>query len=442
MRHFISRLAPSLITASFRIAATALTFGASVAYATPVYLKPESRFPSGHHPRRYLESKTRGVQFQDWLRVETKDQSYGWLPEDHLLTPLKLAQEATLLEDTPSRNQMDMDALDSRWLKKNSRVSILAVQGSWVKATVLPLKKNAGGDITYIPTAMLRADLHKPLAKAFLPGETRVLVLPGIHARLETLLAPSRYVEILHEKNNWLEIRYGSLGAGWIKRQDAVTLSDLGTSGARPLFDLAPLRSSAMPYADIVRTLPGVTPLKIIAKKSLRWGQAKLGEVGEIWWPMTDENEEDHEVSLRERIATSELFKRHIFDMATSPAIPALKFISAEGVFRTIDGREWSRLPIFQNKNYPIAIAGGGAVFVGPYMSDDHGETFQQWIRWDILVGTLRRISRASPKGLQILEIHPQDVAGRRVRLKLNIGLASPVQVQTYDQGMSWRTIL
>ena len=125
--------------------------------------------------------------------------------------------------------------------------------------------------------------------------------------------------------------------------------------------------------------------------------------------------------------------------MATSPAIPALKFVSAQGVYRTNDGREWSRIATFANNNYPIAIAGAGAVFIGPYLSDDQGETFQQWIRWDILVSTLRHLNQHAPPSLQIAEIRPLDASGRRVLLKLNLGAGLPVSVVTDDQGVSWR---
>ncbi|MEK7356930.1 MAG: hypothetical protein AAB250_10800, partial [Bdellovibrionota bacterium] len=64
------------------------------AAATPIYLHPDSRFPSGHHLRSWLENKTRDVQMQRWFRVVTQDKAYGWLAEDHLITQLKLTDQA------------------------------------------------------------------------------------------------------------------------------------------------------------------------------------------------------------------------------------------------------------------------------------------------------------------------------------------------------------
>ena len=424
MRHFY------LLLSIFTVVATA-----AFAEATPVYLRLDSRFTSGHYPRKVLEGRTREIQFQQWLRVETSDKAYGWFPEDHLVTPLKLAQQALVTEDTPSRLSANLEALGGEYLKKNARVYILEVAGSWARVRPLPVEDT---DDIWLPTSTLRADLKAPAAKAFIPTIAMVHILPGHRARVQSQIKEPRFVQVVKTTKDWVEILDGLNGHGFVRRADAVTLEDLGTQGVRPIFDMAPLRSAPLPYADLVRSLRADSPLKVIEKRSLRWGQANLKDLGQIWWPMIAEADESSANELRERITTPELFKRKIFDMATSPAIPALKFVSAQGIYRTNDGREWSRIPTFQDKNYPIAISGAGAVFIGPYMSDDQGETFEQWIRWDILVSTLRKLNHHAPAQLQIVGIQPQGIAGRRVLLKLNLGANSKVSVVTDDQGLSW----
>ena len=167
-----------------------------------------------------------------------------------------------------------------------------------------------------------------------------------------------------------------------------------------------------------------------------------MAESGEVWWPIADQGIDiDHEAIKIEKISSSELFRRKIFDMASSPAIPSLKLVSAQGVFRTVDGKEWTKISSFQDKNYPIAIAGLGSIFVGPFVSDDHGETFQQWIRWDSLIASMKRFSHVAPQQLQIQEIRPEDPAGRRVVLKLSIGSETMIKVVTEDQGRSWHPL-
>lgn len=410
---------------------------ACFAGAVPVYLRVDSRFPSGNYTRQSLENRTRRLQFQRWLRVETSDKSFGWLPEEHLLTALKLSSQATLMEAVPVRREMLLDAAERDIMSKGSRVLVLEAQGSW--ARVRSLSTPDRGDV-WVPLESMQADLTSPVKRVFLPSDTRVYVLPAPHAREQFKSHGPQVVQVLKDLPLWLEVQTRA-GSGYVRKADAVSARDLGETGARPMFEGTPLRSAPLPYADLLRNLPSGAKLTLIGAQALRWGQARIGEIGEIWWPIVAAGDDDKEFVPSENISTRELFKRKIFDMASSPAIPQLKFVSAQGVFRTIDGAEWTKIKTFENKNYPIAISGNGAVFIGPYVSDDHGETFQQWIRWDSLIATLKRQSRLAPSSLQIQEIRPEDPAGRRVVLKLSIGEEALVKLVTDDQGMSWRAL-
>lgn len=415
--------------------------------AAPVYLHVDSRFPSGHYTRQLLENRTHKTQQQRWFRVETKDKAYGWLPEDYLVNALKLVNEATLAETTPLRWERHLDAVEKESVTKGQLVTLLEVRGSWAQIRAR-LKSGSLRD-AWLPTSLL-----KPLIppgpnighqKIFIPKETKLYVLPGDHARVQGTLPPASFANIVLESraatNEWLEVQ-GKYGAsGFVRRDDVVTASDLGDTGARPISDLVPLRSAPLPYANLMRNLPSTSRLTVIASQTLNWGMAKLSEAGEIWWPISEEGDSDRDPAIKERISTTDLFRRKIFDMASSPAIPKLKFVSAQGVYRTIDGTEWTKIPLFQDKNYPIAIAGLGSVFVGPFVSDDHGETFQQWIRWDTLVATIKRHTRSSARHLRIEEIRPEDPTGRRVVLRLSVDTDSIIKLVTDDQGLSWRPL-
>ena len=452
MRHFLSQISLPLI----------LLVLVKPAMAVPVYLNPGSRFPSGHHTRQQLENRTRKVQFQQWVRIETPDlvkndstvgatsdgkssaKIYGWLPEDHLVTAIRLASEADVVEKTPFRYEPQMEAIETNMLTKGTHVLIGDIQGSWVHVETLPPIVHAE---TWIPTSSLRAaiktsDLSMRLTslKIFTFPDTPVYVMPGQHARLLTRLQSSAYLKATSQNSNkgWFEVTING-EKGFLRASDAVTLVDLGINGARAINDFESLRSAPLPYADLIRSLSPTSRLKIIERQALRWGAAKVPDVGEIWWPMSNDTDDEKFGGPHEKLSTPDLFQRKIFAMASSPAIPSLKFISAEGIFRTVDGEEWSRIPLFENKNYPIAVTGSGSVFVGPYISEDHGETFQQWIRWDSLIATLRRNSTSSNLGFRILEVHPQDPSGRRVVLKLSTTGTKSVRLVTNDQGLSWR---
>jgi len=431
-----------------RIFPTALLLAVSpaVALAAPVYLRIDSRFPSGHYTRQLLEPRTRKTQQQRWFRIETKDKAYGWMPEDFLVTALKLVNEATIAETTRLRWERQRDAIEKEPVTKGQLVTVLEVRGSWAQIRAR-LKSGVLRD-AWLPTGKLKPLIppgpHIGHQKVFIPKETKLHVLPGPHARAQGTLPAASFASLVLESRStddrWLEVQ-GRFGpSGFVRRDDVVTASDLGENGARPIFELAPLRSAPLPYANLTRNLPSTIRLTVLGTQTLNWGLAKLSEAGEIWWPMADEGADiDRDPVIREQLSTAELFRRKIFDMASSPAIPKLKFVSAQGVYRTLDGNEWAKIPLFQDKNYPIAIAGLGSVFVGPYVSDDHGETFQQWIRWDTLVATIKRHTRSAARHLRIEEIRPEDPTGKRVVLKLSVDTDAVVKLATDDQGLSWR---
>lgn len=455
----LCQLIPAAISAAAAAisaaAATALLFFLialpTLSSATPVYLRLDSQFPSGNLSRNWLEAHTKRVQFQRWLRVETEEpienkktsdkpsHQYGWLPEDHLVTGLNLASEAILNDDVPARSGNEMDAVTGHILKKSSRVMILDVQGSWAQVNPLPINDKRPA---WVPTSALRALQRSPAQKTFIHHRATVFSSPGLSSRKQGEFSSGRYVALLGRKGDWLEVQYRGMPA-WIKHHDAWILSDMTSDIVAIATPNAPLRSAPLPYADLVTNLKFDQRLRVIEEKQQRFGLVHVSQNGDLWWPISEDGEDEHDLrpSSMIKIATQELFARKIFDMATSTSTPSLKIVSAQGIYRTLDGQEWTKIPMFKNQNYPIAIAKAGPIFVGPYLSEDSGETFQTWIRYDKLVATLRSRYSAPPQALQIVEIKPEDPGGHRVRLKLNIGLKEDVSLLSEDQGLHWRAL-
>lgn len=420
-------------------------------FALPVYLKPESRFPTGNQARSWLESRTHQIQFQRWLHVKTKDRAYGWIAEDHALTALRLVDQVQLTEDTIARSGPRLEAiLGQPLLKKNTNALVLEFEGSWVRVQPLPASENKQA---WVSTEKLKPVFEGAPQRAFVyhPTNLRVDARPG--ARSLESLEEGTFVHVVSEAREWIEVRYRG-NQGWIPKADVWRSVDLGEKGARPLFALAPLRASPLPYANLTRSMSLSMNMEIVNSKTIRWGQVTLKDIGEAWWPMSDSPDGSSDSANKivrtsdasEKIKTAELFARKIFDMATSKAIPNLKFVSAEGVYRTTDGETWTKIPVFKDQNYPISVASSGAVFIGPYVSDDHGETFEQWIKWDSLVYALSdsgKSEQSTPKSVRIMEVKPEDSAGRRVTLRLKLGNdksdEKSIRVGTDDQGTSWR---
>ncbi len=421
--------------------------GPSVCSAVPVFLKPASRFATGNQARSKLESKTRRVQIQRWFRVQTKDKVYGWLAEDHALTALKLVEEARLNSDVPARSSAEIDSFGGqRVLKKSTSVLILEVAGSWSRVQPFPAAENPQA---WVPNENLTPVISLTAAqRAFVYQTSSLQIEPTTLSRALTRIEEGTYVQVLRVKGDWLEVQSGRY-QGYLPRTNIWSAADLGETGVRVALSLTPLRATPLPYGELIRSLSYSSTLTLKSTSVLRWGLATTKEQGEVWWPMSDDSGTQEVASLEkmertsdliDKISTAQLFERKIYDLATSGAVPGLRFAAADGIYRSVDGDRWTKIPIFHNKNYPIAVAKTGAIFVGPYVSEDHGETFQQWIRWDSLVSSLSKSHGLTAKNLKILEIRPEDSEGRKVTLRLNVGLADPVRVGTEDQGINWRT--
>ncbi|HVK61357.1 MAG TPA: hypothetical protein VM432_07395 [Bdellovibrionales bacterium] len=431
MRHFLPRAAVALV-----IFGISHVLAIRECEATPVFKRIDSRFSSGDYSRQWLEDHIDGVQMQQWYQVETDDKRRGWIAEDHILTPLKLVSEATLTEDAPLRSSPSLDdLLPGRVLKKATSVLILEVLGSWARTQPLPASENQE---SWIPTDLLQPKVENGGSRAFVHTSCPLFVMPGQYGRQIETIDEQTYVDILSEKKDWFEVRTRT-STGFVEKRNLWSARDLNAKAARPALLQTPLRSEASPTADLVANLGLGTKLSIVSSKALKWGRVKISSLGTMWWPiMEDEAQSKLQATDAPTIVRSEdLFKRKIFDMAASQTIPSLKFLSADGVYRTLDNDRWTKIPTFKNENYPIAIAKNGSVFVGPYRSDNHGETFQQWIRWDGLVSSLRRDRVRSDK-VRIAEIRPDDEEGRQITLRLSTADGQSIRLRTHDGGRNW----
>jgi SH3-like domain-containing protein len=432
----------------FPLLLTATLFASVTAHAVPVFLQPNSRFATGNQARSKLEPRTHKSNYQRWFRVITKDKQSGWIAEDHALTALKLVEQATLTETVPSRTSTDLESSVGRGLiPAKTPVLILEVQGSM--ARVQPLTELELPQ-AWVPTDKLKPNFATNIAqRAFVYQTTPLHIDANSRARILAKVEEGTYVQVVRIEGSWIEIRSGRY-QGYVAKSDVWTAGDLGENGVRAAVSLAPLRKEPLPYADLIRSLSYSATLTAVKSSVLKWGLASTREQGEVWWPMTDSVDMRGEVAsleqmkptseATEKISTEKLFQRKMYDMATSRAIPTLKFASADGIFRTTDGASWTRIPLFRDQNYPIAVAKNGSIFIGPYVSYDHGETFQQWIKWDSLVSSLEARADVSAQNLKIVEIKPEDAQGHRVTLRLNVGRDTPVRVATDDQGTSWRS--
>lgn len=410
----------------------------------PVYLRPESRYPSGFHTRDWLEARTRDSRdaaMQRWFRIQHGGQ-YGWVAEDHILTSLKISSIARIIRDEPDRSAPSMDALRIRRIQKNSQVIILETTGSWSRGRVLG-ESTPNQDSWILNEALVR-DQGNQIERAVVFRETPVRLQAKSSSAPIDRLPRFKEISIIKMKfadgHQWLEFQTEA-GSAWIDRQDAWLPVDLADGSVRTLVNGLELRSSPYPNSDIIKYLQGPEILKVIDTKYLRWGYVKVPEHGFLWWPISDDRDDQPGFIPPMKVTTTDLLNRAIFDMVASEAVPGLRFASAKGIFKSRDGREWSKIPKFEEKNYPLAVAKSGLILVGPYLSRDHGESFEQWIRWDRLVETVKTETGIPPARLRIsnvIVINEKPNSKDVIEIQLDVGRSKPVRLRTADRGIKW----
>ncbi len=405
----------------------------------PVYLNLESRFPSGVHPREWLEIRTKETQVQRWFRVVVNG-SYGWLAEDHVLTSVKLSSIARMVHDEPDRSQPLMDSLRDRRIAKGSQVIILETVGSWSRGRVLG--EDAPNHDSWILNEALMRNPGIQIERGVTFRETPLRLTPKKTAKAIDRWPAFKQISIVNSVANtagkWIEVQIEN-GTAFIERTNVWLPQDLRDGSVRALQPGLELRSSPLPHADIVRRLVGTEVLKVVNSKYLRWGKVKVPEHGWLWWPVSEDRLDDPNAIPQLKLTTQDLLARAIYDMASSQSVPGLRFASAKGIFKSRDGIQWSMIPKFENGNYPIEVAKGGLVIVGPYVSNDHGESFEQWIRWDRLVEALKRETGSPPPRVRISKLQALDTHGKSIELTLDIGRSKTVRIETPDRGLSWK---
>jgi len=410
---------------------------AESAWSVPIYLSPESVYPSGNYSREWLSEKTLSRHSQRWFRVRSQKGQTGWVPEDHVLTSLRLSTHARTNGIVDLLRGQELNSMKLATLGANVRVRMMESSGRWSLVEV-----DGSGQTGYVINDLLRPDFET---------RARGFVKEPAHLQREAKLASDtlrrirtgEIVEILHSPRNsqWSLVQHRG-AIGYVRRHLLIAREDIPPQSVLVSRHFLPIRKASAPFADVVFRAQRFENLRWLDSRIEEWGMVRVRREGVVWWPMTTLVKDPTETTpKRLQLSTQQLFRRKIFDMASNPANPNLKFASAAGIFRTTNGQTWTKIEMFAEQNHPIAVSSTGRVFVGPYVSDDQGQNFEQYIRWDLLMNTVRKQRPVSEHQVRILETKPLDRSGNRLQLRLDIGHHQPIEVQTSDLGQSWKTL-
>lgn len=426
--------------------------------ALSFYRSQQSLFPSGQASRTELEKKVLRRELEPWFRIRWNQKEYEipgeLLVKDSQTTQTLIAKEKIEILKSPLAH-----AAPAFSLQANQTVVVLKTDAFWAQVLEPKLKLKGWAPLHAFTAPIEDKGIFLTLVDSFMHKA------PAGSAEILTTIPRGQRLIPRQIVNNFLEVKYKNL-QGYIELGNLVGRGDfamwayhkhkgwLGISHRENGF-LITVDKQKVSLRDFIAFSPyhnrGVITRKprtnsespsirsrveILNKQAHRWTLSQLDGHGQVWWRA---EEAPTQVPNNKNTITSEqLMKRKIHSVAFAPGKSLKGLASAEGVFRTEDGKTWSEIPQFEGKNHPVSIHPDGLWYVGSYRSSDEGKTFENYIKWDKLTEQIQDSIHKTPRHLRITKIEP--LSHSRVRILVDTG-AQKVKLQAHVLSQEWTLV-
>lgn len=148
---------------------------------------------------------------------------------------------------------------------------------------------------------------------------------------------------------------------------------------------------------------PVWTSFKINKEQAEPWQQSLLKGHGAVWWKKPFK-----ESVVTKYISIDELLKKTISSVSFSDDDNKKGIASANGVYITYDGQNWTEIEQFKGYSGPVHYFNDSLIFVGNYRSTNGGRDFDQYIQIDKISKAVETYLGKQPKRLQISRIKVQ----------------------------------
>lgn len=395
-----------------------------------------------------------------------KDGTQFNLSAHEVIRDYQLNSKVLVPQGTKTFKEKSIDSNSYQLANSDKIMIVLEAQGHWYK-----LQDPETQNETYVPFHWVKRNLQDR-GYFFTTKDETVYQSPDHKSTLITTLGQGTLINSYRLKKDWIQILIrGQLG--YVHTNTLTHLSDFALWGYHeklkwisishrenemiitkdqkkiPLQDFLAFKTDEQKAIALKSTtLSGITiplrsHLKIINQKSQTWIQSQISGHGTVWWkkestPFVVSNLLDSKNETPEVISSEELQKRKIFSVAFDKKNLTKGIVSSDGVFTTEDGKTWTKISMFTDKNYPVSIHPEGVWFVGPYRSTDGGKIFEPFIRWEQLALTLQTRLHMPPLYIKIkkIETKPQS----QVVIQVDTGI-SKIKLQSHMLGNNWRVV-
>ncbi|MBX2986353.1 MAG: SH3 domain-containing protein [Bdellovibrionaceae bacterium] len=394
--------------------------------ATSFYRSQNSLFASGQTSRANLEKKLLRQEQETHLQVKWDKRDFTLRDED-VIRDLQCAKTVLLRENSQLLADSRGDAGPRGEVSRGARAELLQTRPPWARI-------RARGQEGWLPLSRLENVNDDP-------GVFVALIDTFVRERaadagrvLTTLPRGARVTPLAHLAGGWIRARVGEK-TGFIDSHHLVGRADFATWAWRhkhgwvlvshregdvlktrdgknlPLAEVTGYNTD--PRRAVVSRLrePG-PPLRahveIQRTDATVWAVSQLDGHGEVWW-----KKQNLVVSAGpargDTLSTEELLKRHVFSYSLVGTQKIQGLVSAKGVWKTEDGATWTRLSQFGDQDLPVAIRGRDGWFVGVHQSRDRGESFEPYLRWDLLSRNIESKLQRPPRYVRLQKVSPLD---------------------------------
>ncbi len=416
--------------------------------AIPFYRTPQSAFASGQVSRNILEDKQQRTELEVLYYAIWNNKEY-FLKGENILRDIQVSKNAQAKSKIQILAEPKSNARPLQFISADTNLTILTSDKYWAHV-FNPESKTKG----YVPLHLLNAKNEDRgyfvnLIDTYLRQSTKT----G-SAVITTLPRQSR-VEAISFSEGWMKIKFNNF-EGYVDINHFVSRYDFAKIAYHPKTKWANISHRENEYlvttdhkripisevwgvvtnpqkAVICEAGTNTPPLRAYTQithlSADIWGVSDLDGHGSVWWKKnsltsTEENKQ------AETITTEELFKRKIHSVAFAAKNSMKGLVSANGVYKTQDGKKWTMIPQFADKNLPVSIHPNGTWFVGSYRSINEGKTFEPFIRWDKLAEAIQEYTQKSPRIVKLTKIenlNPShilvsiDTGTQMIKLKSNL---------------------
>ena len=438
------------------------------------YRQPTSPLASGQTSISSLEKyQVENFEVLKWFEVEYKISNIklsAWLESKNAVEAKDLSSLLITNKRIAKSAQASELYLQNDFLEKNTLVKKIKTQKDWCQVYELKNEKKTfwvhKNDLDLHPSdkgqvrLKHKSPLYHPVSKKiimYLTAGTQIDVwqydnnwLQVIYNKYSYLLKNEGHISYLSfaqsiknkASTQWVNVNWQDSKL-WDAKKQEVALSSIeqivvDSSSLIIHKDKSILYSKPEHNSKVEQKISYASKLKKLDIDSVIWASSKIPESGIVWWPKSHSNRKIHNNNY---LRTTELFSKRIFDIASSPKTQGLQFASANGVFRSTNGKLWQEIEQFKNSNLPIAFAKNGHLFIGEWRSKNDGKDFESYIHWDKLIAHLKQTGHKALNTLRLTQIEVLDDSGEKIR----IAIQSPsknIHLVSHNAGKDWQKVL